>query len=120
MYAIRSYYGYKTLLLVTGEHERKSGMDYFREILPVVKPYVAYLMMEVQPLATEEYRELVGLGLDGVMVYQETYHAPTYAEHHLHGKKTRITSYNVCYTKLLRTGFSAYAETLAPLLERVV
>ncbi len=79
--------GYKTLLLVTGEHESKTGMAYFREIMPVVKPHVGYLMMEVQPLATDEYRELIQLGLDGVMVYQETYHAPTYAEHHLRGKK---------------------------------
>ena len=79
--------GYETLLLVTGEHETKGGMDYFRRMLPVVKPYAAYLMMEVQPLDTDEYRELISLGLDGVMVYQETYHAPTYAEHHLRGKK---------------------------------
>ena len=40
-----------------------------------------------QPLATDEYRELVGMGLDGVMVYQETYHEPTYDMHHLRGKK---------------------------------
>lgn len=79
--------GFKSLLLVTGEHERKSGMEYFREVFPVVKPYVSYLMMEVQPLATEEYRELVSMGLDGVMVYQETYHEPTYDQYHLRGKK---------------------------------
>lgn len=43
--------------------------------------------MEVQPLATEEYAELKTLGLDGVMVYQETYHESMYAQHHLKGKK---------------------------------
>lgn len=79
--------GYESLLLVTGEHESKGGMAYFRRMLPVVKPYAAYLMMEVQPLATEEYRELIELGLDAVMVYQETYHEPTYDQHHLRGKK---------------------------------
>ena len=79
--------GYESLLLVTGEHEKKSGMEYFRRMLPTVKPYAAYLMMEVQPLATEEYRELIELGLDGVMVYQESYHEPTYDQHHLRGKK---------------------------------
>jgi 2-iminoacetate synthase len=79
--------GYESLLLVTGEHESKGGMAYFRRMLPVVKPYAAYLMMEVQPLATEEYRELIDLGLDAVMVYQETYHQPTYDQHHLRGKK---------------------------------
>ncbi len=42
--------------------------------------------MEVQPLAETEYAELKQLGLDGVMVYQETYHEATYARHHLKGK----------------------------------
>lgn len=79
--------GFKSLLLVTGEHERKSGMDYFREVFPIIRPNVSYLMMEVQPLSTEEYVELVDMGLDGVMVYQETYHEPTYDIHHLRGKK---------------------------------
>lgn len=45
------------------------------------------LQMEVQPLAETEYAELKQLGLDGVMVYQETYHEATYARHHLKGKK---------------------------------
>lgn len=56
-------------------------------MLPLVKPYAAYLSMEVQPLATESYQELVTLGLDAVMVYQETYHAASYARHHLRGRK---------------------------------
>lgn len=79
--------GFKSLLLVTGEHEKKSGMGYFRKVFPVIRPYVSYLMMEVQPLSLEEYQELVSIGLDGVMVYQETYHEPTYDIHHLRGKK---------------------------------
>lgn len=44
-------------------------------------------MMEVQPLAEDEYTELKALGLDGVMVYQETYHPATYQQHHLRGHK---------------------------------
>ena len=84
--AIRAL-GFESLLLVTGEHETKAGMEYFRRMLPLVKPYAAYLSMEVQPLATEAYQELVTLGLDAVMVYQETYHAASYARHHLRGRK---------------------------------
>lgn len=80
--------GYETLLVVTGEHERKAGMDYFRRMLPIVKEYAAYLMLEVQPLDTDEYKELIGIGVDCVCVYQETYHNPTYKENHLRGKKT--------------------------------
>ncbi|NMP29904.1 2-iminoacetate synthase ThiH [Rahnella sp. SAP-1] len=79
--------GFKHLLLVTGEHSARVGMDYFRRHIPAIRQQFSSLMMEVQPLAQEEYGELKTLGLDGVLVYQETYHAPTYALHHLRGKK---------------------------------
>ncbi|UTV27700.1 2-iminoacetate synthase ThiH [Photobacterium atrarenae] len=79
---------FDSILLVTGEHERKVGMAYFREALPRIKSHFSYLAMEVQPLDQHDYAELKTLGLDAVMVYQETYSAPTYAEHHLRGNKT--------------------------------
>lgn len=80
--------GYENILLVTGENDRRGGMDYFRQVLPIVKDYAAYLQMEVQPLDTEDYAELKTLGLDAVSVYQETYHPQCYKENHLAGKKT--------------------------------
>lgn len=80
--------GFDHLLLVTGESERRVGMDYFREVIPRIRPRFSHLSMEVQPLGTDDYRELRQLGVDAVMVYQETYSRQTYAEHHLKGKKT--------------------------------
>ncbi|MBL4831370.1 MAG: 2-iminoacetate synthase ThiH [Aliivibrio sp.] len=82
---------FDNLLLVTGEHEKKVGMNYFRQVFPQIKSRFNYLAMEVQPLDQNEYAELKTLGLDAVMVYQETYHPSTYAEHHLRGKKTDFT-----------------------------
>lgn len=79
--------GFQNILLVSGESERRAGMDYFRQVLPIVKPYAAFLQMEVQPLNTEDYAELKELGLDAVSVYQETYHPETYKAVHLAGKK---------------------------------
>lgn len=79
---------FDSILLVSGEHDTKVGIDYFKQVLPAVKSKFSYVAMEVQPLLTEEYAELVNLGLDAVMVYQETYHRPTYARHHLRGKKS--------------------------------
>ncbi len=79
--------GFEHLLLVTGEHQAKVGMDYFRRHLPAIRRQFASLHMEVQPLAEAEYAELKTLGLDGVMVYQETYHEAMYARHHLKGNK---------------------------------
>lgn len=84
--AIRSM-GFDNLLLVTGEHQTKVGMDYFRRHLPDIRRRFASLQMEVQPLSQEEYAELKTLGLDGVLVYQETYNETVYARHHLRGNK---------------------------------
>ncbi|WP_025739285.1 2-iminoacetate synthase ThiH [Salinivibrio socompensis] len=79
--------GFDSVLLVTGEHETKVGLDYFLRALPVVKRYFHHVAMEVQPLDIEAYRALVAKGVDAVMVYQETYHAPTYGMHHKRGNK---------------------------------
>ncbi|ORT48469.1 thiamine biosynthesis protein ThiH [Vibrio sp. qd031] len=79
--------GFDSLLLVTGEHQTKVGMNYFRSVLPQIKEQFSYLAMEVQPLDTIEYEELKRLGLNAVMVYQETYNRSTYAAHHLRGAK---------------------------------
>ncbi|MFA0442411.1 thiamine biosynthesis protein ThiH [Vibrio sp. 10N.286.49.C2] len=79
--------GFDSVLLVTGEHETKVGMRYFKEVLPSIKRRFSYLAMEVQPLDTKDYKDLKSLGLDAVMVYQETYNRRTYAEHHLRGNK---------------------------------
>lgn len=79
--------GFEHLLLVTGEHQHKVGMNYFRQHIPAIRYHFSSLMMEVQPLAQEDYAELKTLGLDGVLVYQETYHPTTYQQHHLRGQK---------------------------------
>lgn len=79
--------GFDAILLVSGEHETKVGIDYFSQVLPLVKREFSHLAMEVQPMDEVHYRTLVGLGLDAVMIYQETYQPETYAKHHTRGKK---------------------------------
>jgi 2-iminoacetate synthase len=82
--------GHDQLLLVAGEHERKVGMAYFRQQIPLLRPLFSRLMLEVQPLATDEYLELKQLGIDTVLVYQETYQQQAYQQYHLKGKKTDL------------------------------
>jgi 2-iminoacetate synthase len=79
--------GFDHILLVTGE-TKKVSMPYFERMLPLFKPAFSQLSMEVQPLEMEEYAQLKELGLDGVLVYQETYNRSTYLEHHLRGNKS--------------------------------
>jgi 2-iminoacetate synthase len=80
--------GYEHVLLVTGEANRTVGMDYFRQAFALIRPHFSQLSLEVQPLEEEEYRELSGLGLHSVLVYQETYRQDTYKQHHPKGKKS--------------------------------
>ncbi|GLP95692.1 2-iminoacetate synthase ThiH [Paraferrimonas sedimenticola] len=80
--------GFEHILLVTGESDRKVGMEYFREALPRVKAKFSHISMEVQPMSQQDYAELIEMGLDALLVYQETYNRRRYAEVHLKGSKS--------------------------------
>jgi 2-iminoacetate synthase len=80
--------GYDHVLIVTGEANKTVGMDYFRKALEVIRPHFSHIAMEVQPLEQEEYEELIRLGVNTVLVYQETYHRQDYKKHHPKGKKS--------------------------------
>ncbi|MCL1059238.1 2-iminoacetate synthase ThiH [Shewanella gelidimarina] len=79
--------GYDAILLVSGEHDTKVGLPYFKQMLPLVKQQFSHVAMEVQPLQQSDYESLIEDGLDAVMLYQETYNPLTYAKHHTRGKK---------------------------------
>lgn len=80
--------GFEHILIVTGESERKVGIEYFESALGVLKEYFSHIAMEVQPLKEAEYRRLHELGVESILVYQETYHREKYAKYHLKGKKS--------------------------------
>ncbi|WP_257666495.1 2-iminoacetate synthase ThiH [Parapedobacter tibetensis] len=82
--------GYRHVLLVTGEAKKQVGMPYFRKMLPLVKQHFQQISMEVQPLDMEDYMELHALGVNTILVYQETYHREDYRKHHLKGKKANF------------------------------
>lgn len=82
--------GYQHILLVTGEAQQLVGMDYFKKMLPLVKSHFAHVAMEVQPLEEHEYIELHDLGVNTILVYQETYHQQDYKMHHPKGKKSNF------------------------------
>lgn len=81
-------YGFEHILLVTGESPKKAGFEYLKNALNLVKPYCSLVSMEVQPLDTHEYAELVALGLNTVYIYQETYNNKNYKNYHPRGKKS--------------------------------
>ncbi|EAY28939.1 2-iminoacetate synthase ThiH [Microscilla marina] len=82
--------GYDHILLVTGEANKTVGVDYFKNALKLIKPHFSHISMEVQPLDQQDYEELIPLGLNTVLVYQETYHKDDYKKHHPKGKKSNF------------------------------
>ncbi len=82
--------GYDHVLLVTGEHNLKVDVAYFKSVLQLIRPHFAHISMEVQPLDLEEYEVLKPYGLNTVLVYQETYHKEDYKKHHPKGKKSNF------------------------------
>jgi len=82
--------GYDHVLLVTGEANQTVNVDYFKQVLALIRPHFAHISMEVQPLDLEDYLQLTPYGLDTVLVYQETYHEDDYKKHHPKGKKSNF------------------------------
>ncbi|RZJ77437.1 MAG: 2-iminoacetate synthase ThiH, partial [Chryseobacterium sp.] len=82
--------GYDHVLLVTGEANQTVHVDYFKKVLDLIRPHFSHISMEVQPLDQQDYEELIPLGLNTVLVYQETYHQEDYKKHHPKGKKSNF------------------------------
>jgi len=79
--------GFEHILLVTGESEQKVGMAYFEQVLKLLRNYFSHISMEIQPLSTDDYRQLGAWGVESILIYQETYHRRRYTECHTLGPK---------------------------------
>ncbi|TCO07479.1 2-iminoacetate synthase ThiH [Natronoflexus pectinivorans] len=81
-------HSFRHILLVTGEAEKRAGVDYFCHAIETLKPWFSQISLEVQPLETEEYAKLVNAGLHAVYIYQETYNESRYPTYHPAGRKS--------------------------------
>lgn len=88
--AIKRLAPFENLLLVTGENPARAGVPYLARALDLAKRYFANLKLEVMPLKAEEYSELIGHGLNGVICFQETYHRERYPLYHPRGTKSKF------------------------------
>lgn len=79
--------GFRHLLLVAGEHPRAVSLDYLQGIARRLRPQLASLSIEVAPFDESGYRLLTTAGIDGVVIYQETYNRERYLEVHQAGPK---------------------------------
>ena len=79
--------GFRSLLLVAGEHPKYVSNGYVEECVRRCTAIMPQVALELGPLETADYAPLVAAGAEGLVVYQETYHEPTYRELHTAGPK---------------------------------
>ena len=79
--------GFRSILLLTGEHQKLTGVEFLEERIRLLAKEVPSIAIEVQVWSEDEYRRLAAAGCEAVVIYQETYNPETYAKLHLAGKK---------------------------------
>ncbi len=99
--------GFRNLLLVAGEHPKFVSNGYLEACVRAMRERaeIPSVSLEVGPMETEEYRPLVAAGAEGLVVYQETYHRPTYAEMHTAGPKRDFDWRLDCAERAYAAGF---------------
>ncbi len=80
--------GFQSVLLLTGEAPKLVKLGYLEKAVAIAREYFASVSMEIFSLDQDGYGKLCGAGLEGVTLYMETYHRPTYETVHLAGEKT--------------------------------
>jgi 2-iminoacetate synthase len=79
--------GFRNVLLLTGEAPRAVPVDYIAQGVEIARRHFPSVAIEVYSLDEADYERLVGLGLEGVTIYMETYDRAVYGKVHLLGAK---------------------------------
>lgn len=79
--------GFRSILLVAGEHPKYVSNGYVEAVVRALSNYFPSIALELGPLEAEGYQPLVNAGCEALIVYQETYHETTYRALHTAGPK---------------------------------
>ena len=86
--------GHKRVLILMGEHSKKSSLDYFIECIDSIYSVkdskgnsIRRVNLEIEPLTDKEFQKIKNVSIGTYTVFQETYHRSTYKQVHLSGKK---------------------------------
>ncbi|MCU0571860.1 MAG: 2-iminoacetate synthase ThiH [Syntrophobacteraceae bacterium] len=79
--------GFRHVLLVSGENPHVVTLEYLTWVVDLLRPLFSSISIEIYPLEAEEYEELIDHGVDGLVIYQETYDEARYPEFHPGGRK---------------------------------
>ncbi len=79
--------GVRHLLLVTGEAPAEYGLDEICAVVRHIRERAASVAVEIFPCDQKQYQRLIDAGVDGLVLYQETYDVDVYQKLHLDGPK---------------------------------
>lgn len=86
--------GHKRLVIETGQHPKYSPIDYILESIDTIysikhkKGSIRRVNVNIAATTAEEYSMLKSAGIGTYILFQETYHEPTYKSVHPTGKKS--------------------------------
>jgi len=85
--------GHKRLAIEAGEHDGECPIDYILECIKTIYDMkfengeIRRVNVNIAATTTENYRKLKSAGIGTYILFQETYHEPTYNRVHLSGPK---------------------------------
>jgi 2-iminoacetate synthase len=79
--------GFRHILLLTGEAPGLIGNDLISGAAERIRPLFSSIGIEVYPMETAGYKEMVDAGVDALTIYQETYDPELYLRLHPSGRK---------------------------------
>lgn len=97
--------GFRNILLVAGEHPKFVSNGYLEACVRALVPEVPSIALEVAPMETPEYEQLVQAGAEGLVVYQETYDRAIYQRMHTAGPKKDYDWRLACPERAYAGGF---------------
>lgn len=97
--------GFRSILLVAGEHPKFVSNNYLVDCVRRLRPIVPSIALEVGPMEADEYRPIVEAGAEALIVYQETYNTEAYTELHTAGPKKDFWWRLDCPERAFAAGF---------------
>jgi 2-iminoacetate synthase len=97
--------GFRSLLLVSGEHPKFIPNRYLEAVVQRVNQIVPSIGLEIAPLEVDKYRPLVQAGAEALVVYQETYDRDVYSTLHTAGPKRDFDWRLECPERAYQAGF---------------
>lgn len=102
--------GHKRLALEAGEDDKNCPIEYILECLKTIYDMkfkngeIRRVNVNIAATTVENYRKLKEAGIGTYILFQETYHKPTYEEMHISGPKSDYEYHTMAFDRAMEAG----------------